>query len=663
MHVSLPSLPYIAEDASITIIDKDASLAWGERTIIGVVNEVDLHVTLPSLPHIPDDSSVIDSDTSLPWGTRTKIAVVDGTEIHVTMPTKPSVPTTLAELTGDENHSLVTESDISNWNKVYDAVPAAAYNSGNELADKAFVNSTVQTATASFKDSHNILGDLNLTMSATRADIESALASVISGADENDYCFVEIPTSSDSSTQIARVERYKFNDSSWHYEYTLNNSSFTANQWAAINSGITSSLVSEFDSKYKKPINGIPDTDLTEEVQTLLGKANTALQSHQFVVDSDASLAYGSRTKIGSVGNTDFHVTLPALPHIPSDTTVTDSDASLAWGTRKKIGTINDVDLHVTLPSLPHIPEDTSILDNDASLGYGERTEIARINNVPIHVTMPTSAGGGSGTSSHRLVKVNGSTVLGDNDIPLNLIAGSNVILDSSTNGIIISATGGSGGDSSVGSPDLDIVTFYGNTLSTSVGKYYRATNTINLLDITLPSISDSTMTKSIIIRFTAGSSPAITFSSADNKSIKFYNNYGIYAENEYEINILFDGVGWVVASSQIGGIQGLGGTPEAEVIEFSGASLSPGLNKYYDASTDIGTLVVNLPAVSGSITKCIMIHLTTTSSPSITYTSSDSKTISYYSSYEIEANKEYEISIMFNGTKWIIASAEITTA
>ena len=45
-------------------------------------------------------------------------------------------------------------------------------------------------------------------------------------------------------------DRYKFStiagsdQPSWIYEYTLNNSSFTAAQWAAINSGITSSTVS-----------------------------------------------------------------------------------------------------------------------------------------------------------------------------------------------------------------------------------------------------------------------------------------------------------------------------------------------------------------------------------------------------------------------------------
>jgi hypothetical protein len=44
------------------------------------------------------------------------------------------------------------------------------------------------------------------------------------------------------------VERYKFNGTAWGYEYTLNNSGFTADQWAAINSMITSGLVAKLSA-------------------------------------------------------------------------------------------------------------------------------------------------------------------------------------------------------------------------------------------------------------------------------------------------------------------------------------------------------------------------------------------------------------------------------
>ena len=59
-------------------------------------------------------------------------------------------------------------------------------------------------------------------------------------------------------------------------------------QLAAVNSGITSDKVtkydnyqSQIDSKYEKPDGGIPKTDLSLDVQGSLGKADSALQSHQ----------------------------------------------------------------------------------------------------------------------------------------------------------------------------------------------------------------------------------------------------------------------------------------------------------------------------------------------------------------------------------------------
>jgi len=90
--------------------------------------------------------------------------------------------------------------------------------------------------------------DLHLQTDATRAAIATALGSTITGADNNDYCYVQIPTADATPTQIARVERYKYNGSAWTFEYELNNSGFTAEQWAALNSGITSGLVTKLSA-------------------------------------------------------------------------------------------------------------------------------------------------------------------------------------------------------------------------------------------------------------------------------------------------------------------------------------------------------------------------------------------------------------------------------
>ncbi len=191
---------------------------------------------------------------------------------------------------------------------IEEKIPAAA-SAQNQLADKNFVNSSIATSTATFRGTYNEVTDLELTTEATHAQIEAALATKIATADNNDYCFVQIPTATATPTEIAAIERYKFNGTAWAYEYTLNNSGFTAAQWAAINSGITSAdvvkllalptnseLTTLLNGKqdtisdlqtiregaaagataYQKPAGGIPSTDMTQAVQTSLQKADNA---------------------------------------------------------------------------------------------------------------------------------------------------------------------------------------------------------------------------------------------------------------------------------------------------------------------------------------------------------------------------------------------------
>lgn len=93
----------------------------------------------------------------------------------------------------------------------------------NQLADKDFVNSSIATATAEFKGTYD------------SADELSGIT-----ADMNDYAFVR---ETDENGNLL-YKRYKYTESSgWEFEFSLNNSSFTASQWAAINSNITEALV------------------------------------------------------------------------------------------------------------------------------------------------------------------------------------------------------------------------------------------------------------------------------------------------------------------------------------------------------------------------------------------------------------------------------------
>ena len=168
-------------------------------------------------------------------------------------------------------------------------IPSAA-TAQNQLADKAFVNSSIATATATFRGTYNSLAELQAV-----------------SADENDYGYVRITDAAGNTI----FKRYKYASGSWVFEYDLNNSSFTASQWAAINSAITAELVEKLralptsaavtellngkqgvipdldtiranaaagGTAYQKPAGGIPKTDLESGVQTSLGKADSAVQ-------------------------------------------------------------------------------------------------------------------------------------------------------------------------------------------------------------------------------------------------------------------------------------------------------------------------------------------------------------------------------------------------
>lgn len=143
-------------------------------------------------------------------------------------------------------------------------IPSAA-SQLNKLVDLATMDSSISTATATFSGTYNAVTDLHLTYQATHEQIAAALDALNLPADNNDYAFVQVPVS-DESTEIRRTERYKHNGTNWGYEYDLNTSGFTAAQWAAINSGITALLVAK--------LSALPTA---AELTTLLGAKQDTL--------------------------------------------------------------------------------------------------------------------------------------------------------------------------------------------------------------------------------------------------------------------------------------------------------------------------------------------------------------------------------------------------
>ena len=188
------------------------------------------------------------------------------------------------------------QGDTSEIEAEIDAIEAKipnAASASNQLADKAFVNSSIATNTATFKGTFNSLAELQ----------------AVTGATNNDYGFV-IEYDAQGNEYY---DRYKYNGLAWVFEYKIESTPFTSDQWAAIQSGITSGDVTKLAAlptnaqltallaakqdtindlasirsgasagatAYQKPSGGIPKSDLSSAVQTSLGKADTALQSY-----------------------------------------------------------------------------------------------------------------------------------------------------------------------------------------------------------------------------------------------------------------------------------------------------------------------------------------------------------------------------------------------
>ena len=165
---------------------------------------------------------------------------------------------------------------------INDKIPSQA-SSSNQLADKEFVNSSINSIAAYFI-TKNAAGD----SFATKAELTAATTFYSGGVERvptrNDYCIVIADETHDNATT-----RYIYN-TNWEYQYTINETPLTAEQLAAINSGITSSLVNEFSGKQaalnQTQLNAVNSGITADLVSTFNNKQNALNTSQLEAVNS-----------------------------------------------------------------------------------------------------------------------------------------------------------------------------------------------------------------------------------------------------------------------------------------------------------------------------------------------------------------------------------------
>lgn len=237
--------------------------------------------------NIPANTSDLINDSGFITASDIPVTSVNGQTGNVTI----NVPTKTSELTNDSdfqtssdtasyiaihNASLTAHPDIrGEINAIDDLIPNQASTS-NQLADKNFVNSSVQTATANFRGNWNDWADVPTVATDYPVDYAGNRTPTV-----NDYLVVQDASDYTLET-LEGTWRFKYTGTwasdgkaGWHPEYQVNETPLTAAQLAALNSGITAEKVNNMALQSDIPTK---TSDLTND-SGFISTVDSALDS------------------------------------------------------------------------------------------------------------------------------------------------------------------------------------------------------------------------------------------------------------------------------------------------------------------------------------------------------------------------------------------------
>lgn len=278
----------------------------------------------------------------------------------------------------------------------------------NQLADKSFVNSSIATNTANFIGTFQSVAELE------------AYSGTLTN---NDYAFVETTDSAGNTF----YDRYKYTTSttpaSWQFEYELNNSSFTSNQWASINSGITandvtligtaiqpndnvSALTNDAGYITSSSLPTVNNGTLTiqqngTDVQTFTANQSTNATAN-ITVPTDTNDLTNGAGYITGIDSTDISTALGYTPYNSSNpngyiTGITSTDVTTALGytpynSSNPSGYITGINSSMVTTALGYTPYDSSN-PNGYTSNVGTVTSVNNTSpdsNGNVSLTIPT---------------------------------------------------------------------------------------------------------------------------------------------------------------------------------------------------------------------------------------------------------------------------------
>lgn len=351
---------------------------------------------------------------------------------------------------------------------------------------------------------------------------------------------------------------------------------------------------------YSKPSGGIPPTDLSSDVQTSLGKADTALQSftetdptvpqwakqtqkptytaqevgalpnitkYGSTIDLDMDsatyvLTLALKDQDGTVLNTKT-VDLPIesavvngrydainkkiVLTLQSGSTIDVPVGDLVAGLQTEITSVNMLDADLV--------DDTNsthkfVTAQEKQVWNNKSDFSGSYNDLSDKPTIPTALSQLSGDATHRTVSDTEKTTWGNKQEVL--VSGSNI---KTINNESVLGSGNISAEKPVvieAPVNVTDATLPITTLTCEVGKYYRIDVAVDTLAVTLPAMTDLTTVRTVVIYLTAGTTPAVTITSADSKTVVLQDGYEIKAGKTYEVSCLYNGAAWVVGALTI---------------------------------------------------------------------------------------------------------------
>lgn len=137
---------------------------------------------------------------------------------------------------------------------IEEKIPSQA-SSSNKLADKDFVNSTVNSL-AAFYITKNAAGDPFDSVAQLMSATVFYSGGQLRNPTRNDYCMVNNDENHDGAACRYIYQGGNYPEGQWEFQFVVNETPYTAEQIAAINSGITAALVAQITTN-QNAISGI----------------------------------------------------------------------------------------------------------------------------------------------------------------------------------------------------------------------------------------------------------------------------------------------------------------------------------------------------------------------------------------------------------------------